>query len=235
MQLYYGQQVSAGMMRLDGDEARHVFLVMRHRPGDLLLVTDGRGGRYRCRLLELGREEAMLEVVERFPNPTPAAFSIHVGIAPTKQADRFEWFLEKATELGVTAVTPVICRRSERQHLRLDRLEKIMISAMKQSSRFWLPELNAPLPFEDWVSGVQANRKYLCWLPEEEACPPLSKFLHNATDVAVAIGPAGDFDPAEVSAALNAGFRSISLGEARLRTETAGVLAVALLRHGVSI
>jgi 16S rRNA (uracil1498-N3)-methyltransferase len=198
------------------------------------MVTDGCGGRYRCRLLEIGREEGMLEVVERFPAAPPPVFSIHVGIAPTKQAERFEWFLEKATELGVSAVTPVICRRSERQHLRLDRLEKIMISAMKQSSRYWLPALNAPLPFEAWVSGVQAERKYLGWLPEDEACPPLSQFLHDETDVAVAIGPAGDFDPAEVSAALDADFRSISLGEARLRTETAGILAVALLRHGVS-
>lgn len=234
MQLYYGKLVSEGMFRFDGDEARHVFQVMRHRPGDQLMVTDGQGGRYRCRLIEIGREEGILEVVERLHEAIPPAFSIHIGIAPTKQAERFEWFLEKATELGVSAVTPIICRRSERLHLRMDRLEKIIISAMKQSSRYWLPKLHAPVVFEQWVSDVQADRKYIGWLPEDKVCPHLSAFLRDKTDVAMAIGPAGDFDLLEVSAALKAGFQSISLGEGRLRTETAGILAVALLRHGLS-
>ncbi|MDX2135206.1 MAG: RsmE family RNA methyltransferase [Saprospiraceae bacterium] len=232
MQLFYTNRIENGLAILDEEESRHALLVLRHRPGDVLHLTDGRGNRFTAELMEAGKKQAMLRILEQHPGLPAPPFWLHVGIAPPKHIDRLEWFVEKATELGVSEVTPLLCRRSERQNLRLDRLQKIAVSAMKQSARDHLPLVNPLTPFDQWIRAQQAARRFIGWIPEGEPERHLNAFLAPKTDAVVAIGPEGDFDPEEVAVALSCGFEAVSLGAARLRTETAGVLAVALLREG---
>jgi 16S rRNA (uracil1498-N3)-methyltransferase len=139
--------------------------------------------------------------------------------------DRLEWFLEKATEIGVDEITPILCKHSERDSLRLDRLEKILVSAMKQSLRAWLPQLNPLTKFTDFVKKTGETQKRLAWCGDEPM-PHLKNTLLPDQSTVIAIGPEGDFSPEEVTLALSSGFQAISLGEARLRTETAGLYAV---------
>ncbi len=234
-QLFFTPRVENGLARLDDEESRHLLTVLRHRVGDRLLLTDGRGGRFLAELVEAGKRQAVLRIVEARPGMPPTPFSLHVGISPTKNIERFEWFLEKATELGVDAVTPLLCRRSERRTIRMDRMEKILVSAMKQCWRDHLPVLHPLTPFEEWVAGQQpVQRKFIAWIPEGAPEQHLHDHLSPAQDVVMAIGPEGDFHPDEVAMALKNGFIGVGLGPARLRTETAGILAVALLREGAS-
>ncbi|MBC7774147.1 MAG: RNA methyltransferase, partial [Phycisphaerae bacterium] len=157
--------------------------------------------------------------------PTLRPARLHIAIAPTKQMERLEWFLEKATEIGVDEITPLLCKRSERETLRLDRLEKILVSAMKQSLRAWLPKLNAPTRFQDFAKKTSETQKRLAWC-SDEPLPHLKNTISPQQDTVIAIGPEGDFSPEEVQLALANGFQGVSLGKARLRTETAGLLAV---------
>jgi len=232
MQIFYAPHIENGVAVLDEEESRHLLTVLRHPVGAVLYLTNGQGRRFSAELMEAGKKQAVLRVLSELPGLPPPPFHLHVGISPIKNMERFEWFLEKATELGVSAVTPLMCRRTERQHLRMDRLQKILVAAMKQSARDHLPVLHPPLAFPEWVAAQTAPRRFIGWIPEGLPAAHLNAFLEPATDAVVAIGPEGDFHPDEVALAQENGFQSVSLGAARLRTETAGVLAVALLREG---
>lgn len=226
MQLFYTADIRDGFARFDEEESRHLLTVLRRQPGDALRLTDGRGFFYEAELVEAGKRQAMARILQTIPVPPERPARLHLAIAPTKQIERFEWFLEKATEIGVDEITPLRCRRSERDTVRLDRLEKVLVSAMKQSLRARLPKLNALTPFEKFAAAAKESQKRLAWCAEE-ALPHLKSTFSPEQDLLVAIGPEGDFSPEEVAFALENGFTGVSLGKARLRTETAGVMVAA--------
>jgi len=225
--LFYCTHIENGFALLDEEESRHLLTVLRRKPGDRLQITDGNGFFYEAELTETARRHALARIVARTPAPPARPARFHVAIAPTKQIERFEWFLEKATEIGVDEVTPLLCRRSERDKIRSDRLEKILVSAMKQSLRAWLPKLNQLMPFQQFVKTAAEEQKYIAWC-SEGSLPHLKSLLTPERSAVVAIGPEGDFSPEEVEFALKNGFTGVSLGAARLRTETAGLLAVSV-------
>lgn len=224
--LIYIPDTTGGLARLDEEESRHLLTVLRKKEGDRLRVTDGKGFFYEAEIAEVGKKHAMVRLLSKTAVPSGRAGQLHLAIAPTKNMDRLEWFLEKATEIGVGSITPLLCDRSERTAVRIDRLEKVLISAMKQSLRAHLPLLHPPTPFLQAVKNAGEAAKYLAWCADEPL-PHLKSVLQPGLDTLIAIGPEGDFSQKEVAAALAAGFQGVSLGEARLRTETAGVFAVA--------
>ncbi len=226
MQLFYARRIEGGLAYFDEEESRHLRQVLRRQPGDRLQITDGCGGWYETELLEGEKKVAIARVMAQLPAPT-APSGLHIALAPTKQMERFEWFLEKATELGAAAFTPLNCQRSERAVVRLDRLEKITVSAMKQSLRAHLPTLAPLTPFKEVVSKATEAQKFIAWCAESPL-PLLKSVAQPGGSALILIGPEGDFTPEEVAWAVQHGFTEVSLGTARLRTETAGVLAAAL-------
>ncbi len=226
--LYYVSQPTGNLVSLDEEESRHLLTVMRHRTGDTVRLTDGQGMFYDAELVEATRRQAFVRVVASYPAPTPTS-RLHVAIAPTKQIDRFEWFLEKATELGVGRITPLLCQRSERTSLRTERLEKILIAALKQSLQAWLPQLQPLTPLADVVRQAVEPVRCIAWC-SHTVRTPLQQLLRPGVDALVLIGPEGDFTLEEVALAQAHGLAAVSLGTSRLRTETAGLLAAAAYR-----
>jgi 16S rRNA (uracil1498-N3)-methyltransferase len=224
--LFFTPDISGDFATLDEEESRHLLTVLRRKVGDGIQLTDGRGFFYQAEIAEIGKRQVLARVVGRQAEPPTGRGRLHVGIAPTKQLERIEWFLEKATEIGVDELTLLHCQRSERDSARVDRLEKILRSAMKQSLRATLPRLQPMTRFQPWAAGLGAIPKYIAWCADTPL-PHLNSLLQAGQDAAVAIGPEGDFSPEEVQYALGQGFQGVSLGTARLRTETAGLLAVA--------
>ncbi|THH41610.1 RsmE family RNA methyltransferase [Neolewinella litorea] len=226
MQLFYDSDLSEGVHHLAEEEARHAIRVLRKRVGDELDLVDGRGGWYRGRVLEISKRACVLDVVLLRREPYRTPHSLTLLVAPTKNIDRFEWVLEKATEIGVDHIQPMITEHSERQRLRADRLERVLQSAMKQSLRAWLPTLGDLVSWQDALDAIpEGGDRFLAYLGEEEV-PLLSHALRPGRDTVVAIGPEGGFSPSEAEAARTRDFRFVSLGPHRLRTETAALTAV---------
>ncbi len=226
-QLFFTQKIENGIAIFEEEEGRHLVSVLRKKSGDLLQLTDGQGFFYEAELSDAGKRQVLARIVSKTPAAPLRPGRLHLAIAPTKQMERLEWFLEKATEIGIEEITPLLCKRSERDSVRLDRLEKILVSAMKQSLRAWLPKLNPATRFQDFIKKTGEAQKRLAWC-SDEPLPHLGSTLSNNQDTVIAIGPEGDFSPEEVKLALDAGFLGVSLGKARLRTETAGLLAVSV-------
>lgn len=227
-QLFYSPTIENGLAYLDADESRHLLTVLRRQVGDRLELTDGKGFFYEAEIAEAGKKQALVRILKTIPGPA-AKTRLHIAIAPTKQIDRFEWFLEKATEIGIQEITPLRCKRSERTNIRQDRLEKILVSAMKQSLQSRLPKFNPLTNFVDLVKNAGEAQRFIAWCPETPP-PPLKNLLQPATDTIILIGPEGDFTPEEVAIAQDGNFLPISLGPTRLRTETAGLVAVMAYR-----
>ncbi|MEO5675268.1 MAG: RsmE family RNA methyltransferase [Chitinophagales bacterium] len=234
MELFFSNRSAASQLFLDPDESRHCLRVMRHQVGDELMVTDGMGKLMRARLTGEIKKEAILEVIEIVRVESASFPQIHIAIASTKNMDRFEWFLEKASELGITEITPLICARSERDKIKPERLQKILSAAMKQSLRLWLPKLNEQSTFNSFLSaGEQVPgfprkyemQKFICHCRSENL-PPLKSLNKPGENVLIMIGPEGDFTPEEIELAKARGFSEVTLGRNRLRTETAGIVAV---------
>lgn len=224
-QLFYTPKIENGLALLEEEESRHLVSVLRKKPGDKLDITDGKGKFYTAELSECGKKQALARILTSIDETRERPFRIHIAMAPTKNMERFEWFLEKATELGVDEITPVLCKRSERETVRHDRMEKILVSAMKQSLRGTLPKLNALTPFRDVVKNTSEAQRFIPWCGEE-GLPHLKNCIQRDSDVIILIGPEGDFTPDEAALAIQNGFRGVSLGSTRLRTETAGIYAL---------
>ena len=225
--LFYTTKIENGFAHLDEEESRHLLTVLRRKPGDKLQLTDGQGFFYEAELAEAGKRHALARVISSKEAPPERLARLHIAIAPTKQIERFEWFLEKAVEIGVDEITPLLCQRSERNIVQLDRLEKIMISAMKQSFRARLPKLNELTRFQKFAITASEAQKRIAWC-SAASLPHLKTMISPHQNTIIAIGPEGDFSPEEVELALQNGFNGVGLGKARLRTETAGVLAVSI-------
>ncbi|MDG1572694.1 16S rRNA (uracil(1498)-N(3))-methyltransferase [Robiginitalea sp. M366] len=215
------------------EESRHIVKVLRKREGDVMHITNGKGDIFRAEILEANPKRCMGRIRDA-RRVHPKRFHLHMVVAPTKKTDRFEWFLEKATEIGVNEITPLICAHSERRALSMDRLQRVVQEAMKQSLRAYLPQLNPSQSFADFLKQPQPTLKFIAHCQEDEKVE-LKRRLAADQDVVVLIGPEGDFSPEEIQQAEDAGFLPVSLGESRLRTETAALVActvVNLINHG---
>lgn len=230
MQLFFDANIQPGLHELAPEEAKHAIQVLRHQVGDTLKLVDGRGGWYEGRILAANKRHCQLEVVLLRQERQRAPYKTTLAIAPPKSGDRFEWFLEKATEIGIDAIQPIISQHSERRSLRPERLVKVLESAMKQSAQAWLPALLPVLPFEKAIAQDQSHTQLIGWINEGVK----SAIAHNyraGHNVSIFIGPEGGFSPEEAQTALAAGFQAVSLGPNRLRTETAGIVAVQTIAH----
>jgi 16S rRNA (uracil1498-N3)-methyltransferase len=224
MQLFYTQNIQGDTAILGEEESRHCVRVLRKKTGDTIHFIDGKGGLYTGQITDLNKKDCWIKITNKVQQ-TERDFNIHIAIAPTKNIARTEWFLEKCTELGIDEVTFLLCKHSERKRIRLDRLEKIVLSATKQSLKAFLPKVNDLISYKEFINGVKDNieDKYLCWVSEDNR-----HFLNIAkkkTDLLILIGPEGDFSEQEIQIALESNFVAVGLGESRLRTETAGVVA----------
>ena len=234
MELFYSRDIEGGICRLDQDESGHCIKVLRHRSGDEISVIDGCGTLYRCRITSdspKGVEGIILDSEEGWGGHQ---YHLHMAVCPTKNNDRFEWFAEKACEIGFDVLSPVFGDHSERKVLKTARVEKILVSAAKQSLKAAIPVVNEPVSVKEFIkeaAGDDKSLKLIAYCFEDERAPRRSiKEVLNSfdgTDITVMIGPEGDFSHAEAEAALEAGFIPVHLGESRLRTETAALTAAA--------
>ena len=206
--------------------------VLRMREGDELEVVDGRGNLYRCRITMAHDKHCAVDITGSTPQPPHWQHAIVLGVAPTKMLDRMEWMTEKCVEMGVDRIVPLRCQNSERTVLKTERLSKIMVSAMKQSLKTTLPRLDEMTPLKSLLDEPWPGERYIAYcdaeLPREQR-QPLAALYGGGSDVMVLIGPEGDFSPEEVDMALAAGFKPVTLGQSRLRTETAAVVACATI------
>jgi 16S rRNA (uracil1498-N3)-methyltransferase len=220
---------------LDEDNSRHIVQVLRMRPGEGLQLTDGKGALLTAAILDVHKKKCRVQVRTVDTQPLRPK-QVSLAISPLKNASRFEWFLEKATEIGVSGIIPLLCEHSERQHIREDRLQNILVSAMLQSQQSWLPVLHPPTPFSQLIIESNQDRRFIAHcLEAPRPTASLSDCLREAagrTSQIILIGPEGDFSPKEVELALGYQFIPVTLGINRLRTETAGVVAAALLCIG---
>jgi 16S rRNA (uracil1498-N3)-methyltransferase len=224
MHLFYSPIVTSGSNLLGEQESWHCTRVLRLAEGGIIHLADGRGNLYECVILIADPRKCIVNVVSVQTEYQKRKNYIHIGIAPTKSLDRFEWFLEKATEIGIDEITPLFCAHSERIRIKTERLQKILVAAMKQSLKAYLPILNEPSPLKDILTQEFHGAKFIacCESGEEDE---LQKVYRNGDDAMILIGPEGDFSPEEIILSKKEGFIPISLGKSRLRTETAGIVA----------
>jgi 16S rRNA (uracil1498-N3)-methyltransferase len=226
MQLFYTHNINNNIAILEEEEARHVTQVLRRKIGDKMQITDGLGNLYMGEIVDITKKTCVVAINETHEKYNKRPFHLHIAIAPTKNIDRLEWFLEKATEIGIDEITPLICKRSERTIIKPERLKGILISAMKQSFQTYSPKLNETLDFQKFmkIDFLNEKNKYIAYCNDAEI-PPLSKIYPKGENALVLIGPEGDFTETEVDLAIEHGFKGINLGQNRLRTETAGLVA----------
>lgn len=225
MQLFYNPSLDDSFKQFffTAEESKHIIKVLRKKEGDILKITNGKGMLFEAEILvaDLKKCKAQIIAVER---SVPKMFSLHMAVAPTKMNDRYEWFLEKATEIGVDEITPVICENSERKIIKKERFERVLQAAMKQSLQTRLPKLNEAVSFDEFVSKAEGELKFIAHCADTEKAE-LRRRLAADKDVIVLIGPEGDFSPSEIKSAQEQGFTPVSMGKNRLRTETAAVVA----------
>ena len=221
MQLFYAPNIEKDSL-LPEEEARHALRVLRMNAGDEIDLIDGRGFFYHAAIEDTNPKHCALTILSRTQQPKPWDYYLHIAVAPTKNIDRMEWFVEKATEVGIDEITFLNCRYSERREIKTARLEKIIVSAMKQSYKATMPILYEMTKFADFITQPFAGRKMIAHCQEGEK-PLIQQICQPKERVLVLIGPEGDFSTGEVEQALQAGFEPISLGKSRLRTETAAL------------
>lgn len=214
---------------LNEETSKHVVQVLRMKIGEELNLTDGKGSLLQCQIVDDNRKQCRVVIQSKTDNPKPQK-QITIAISLLKNTNRFEWFLEKATEIGVTEIIPLLCERTEKEKFRFDRLNGICISAMLQSQQTSLPLLSEPVEYKKWIGKLTASQKLIAHCENEQTKQLLSTAQLLSVDPLICIGPEGDFTPAEITMALDNGFIPVSLGETRLRTETAGVVAATLLK-----
>ncbi len=218
---------SVSQFTLGPEESRHIVKVLRKQAGDQLVLTNGKGFLFTAEILEASPKRCTARVLESRKS-LPPRFELTLAVAPTKRVERFQWFLEKATEIGVTRIVPLLCDRSERQTLPMERLQRVVQEAMKQSLQTYLPVLDEPIGFEAFLERDQPMLRFIAHCEEDEKMD-LKRRVAADKDAVVLIGPEGDFSPAEIQGAYEKGFMPVSLGNNRLRTETAALVACATI------
>ena len=239
MELFYSKDIEGGICRLDQDESGHCVRVLRHRSGDEISVIDGCGTLYRCRITSDSHKGVEAVVLESTEDWGAHPYRLHLAVCPTKNNDRYEWFAEKACEIGFDVLSPVIGEHSERRVLKTVRVEKILVSAAKQSLKAAVPTVNEPVSVKEFIkshSNEDGTLKLIAYCFEDENVPrrSIKEVLsgYEGKDIIVMIGPEGDFSAAEAEMALEAGFIPVHLGASRLRTETAALTAASAAYFG---
>lgn len=225
MHLFYTPNIKSDTYTLDKDESKHCIKVLRLSIGDKIQLIDGRGGFYTAEIIDDNIKACKVKCIEHIKEFKKRPYSLHIAIAPTKNIDRIEWFMEKCTEIGIDSFTSLLCDHSERKIVKDDRLERIITSAVKQSIKAYHPVLNPITKFNDFINQEHKGQKFIAHCEEGQEKKLLQDLYIQNSDVTILIGPEGDFSPSEIEMALSAGFKEISLGESRLRTETAGIVA----------
>lgn len=224
---FYCRDIKSNPVLAEND-SQHCVKVLRMREGQTLQVVDGMGHRYTCRLADAHHKHAMVEIIDCEDAPLPWLQDITIAVAPTKMLDRMEWLVEKMVEIGVNRIVPLRCTHSERKELKTERLEKIAISAMKQSLKAWLPEIWPMTDCCKAIAQIRADQKYIAYCSDAYQRIQLAQAYIPRKDIAVLIGPEGDFTKEEVEKAILAGYKPVTLGNNRLRTETAALYSCSL-------
>ena len=224
MHLFYTPDLLTDTYRLSEEESKHCVRVLRLTEGEKLFLVDGKGLFCEAVIISANPKACILNVTNRKSNYAKRDYQLTIGVAPTKNIDRYEWFLEKATEIGIDIIIPLLSRYSERKEIKPERLEKVMVSAMKQSIKAYLPILNPMQTFKKTISDPFSGHKFIAHCYEGEK-PLLRDVVEKGKDVLILIGPEGDFSTEEVELAISEGFIPVSLGTSRLRTETAALAA----------
>jgi 16S rRNA (uracil1498-N3)-methyltransferase len=225
MQLFYNPTIteSTEVFSFDKEESKHIIKVLRKKDTDLLYVTNGLGFLFKTEITLASDSKCTVKIIS-FEKAAPSKFKLHLAVAPTKMNDRYEWFLEKATEIGVHEITPIICDHSERKVINNERFDKILLTAMKQSNELYLPKLNPAITFKEFVKLKIEGVKLIAHCEETDK-KSLKSILKTNEDYTILIGPEGDFSEKEIAMALENDFTAVSLGNTRLRTETAAIVA----------
>lgn len=223
MALFYVPNLAAGNF-LPEEESMHAVKVLRLKTGDIISVVDGIGGFYEAKIQIPHPKHCSFEIIASTKDFGKRNYKLHIAIAPTKNAERLEWFIEKATEIGIDEITPIICRFSERKVIKEGRLEKIVVSAAKQSKKAFFPTIHTQCTFDELITKCNSKSRFIAHCFDSEKKQLFSE-IQKSEDVLILIGPEGDFSKEEVEKAMQNGFIPVSLGESRLRTETAGVVA----------
>ena len=225
MQLFYNPIIDeqTTTFAFDKEESKHIIKVLRKKDGDILQVTNGLGCLFECEITLASDNKCTVQINSFEKKETPK-FHLHLAVAPTKMNDRFEWFLEKATEIGIQEITPIICDRSERKVINKERFDKIILSALKQANELYLPKLNEAVTFKEFISQQNKGMQLIAHCEETDK-KTLKSVLKPNEDITLLIGPEGDFSVKEIGLALENNYTPVSLGNTRLRTETAAIVA----------
>lgn len=226
MNIFYTPNINPtdSTYQLNNVESKHAIKVLRLKIGDELALVDGIGNFYQAEIMDDNHKKCMVNIIAAKKEDDPS-FALHIAIAPTKNNDRMEWFIEKATEIGISEISFIICDHSERKVLKTDRLKKRAIAAMKQSLKATLPIINEPLNFKEFLRLANQTNGYIAYCDEITGKNLLKRAYPEREDCVILIGPEGDFSANEVESAIATGFKPVSLGNSRLRTETAGIVA----------
>lgn len=225
MQLFYSPNITENTpsFTFEKDESRHIAKVLRKSIGDTLYITNGKGWLFTAQITVPNSNKCSVKIISKTLRPKHG-YNLHLAVAPTKMNDRYEWFLEKATEIGIDSITPIICDHSERKVIKPERFGRILQSAMKQSLSCYLPKLNPAIPFKDFINQDFKGHLFVAHC-EETNKKSLKTLLKPKTDITILIGPEGDFSTSEIETAIKNHFIPVTLGETRLRTETAAIVA----------
>ncbi len=229
MVLFYTDKIEGNKAYFTDDECRHIHQSLRKSTGDQLQFIDGRGSLYTAKIIDGSKRKVVVKILET-KHVEPLKPYIHLAIAPTKNMDRIEWFLEKSIEIGIHEISLIQCKHSERKQCKMERLQRIMIAACKQSKKAYFPIINDIIPFDQWLQ-LQNNKEqqsFIACLTDQTK--PLSQQYQKDSDVAICIGPEGGFRDVEIEGAIEYGFTAVHLGDQRLRTETAGIFALSTIQ-----
>jgi 16S rRNA (uracil1498-N3)-methyltransferase len=227
MDFFFSNNINNGIIILDAHEAKHCMKVMRHKVGDLIKTVDGLGNLYTGNIKSFDRNRCTIQINDTIENYNKRNQHIHIGISPIKNQDRLEWFIEKSVEIGIDEITLIDCDRTLRKKIKIDRLNKIAITAMKQSLKAYIPKINDVISVNDFIMYNQNSSKFICHLDNDERRDVLyyKDDIKKSKNVSILIGPEGDFSASEIELAVDNSFLCVTLGNSRLRTETAGIVA----------
>jgi 16S rRNA (uracil1498-N3)-methyltransferase len=225
MQLFYNSDIKSTdtIFQFDKEESKHIIKVLRKRGGDIIHITNGKGSLFHSEITLESEKKCEVRII-KIDAFEARKYNLHIAIAPTKMNDRLEWFLEKATEIGIDEISLILCDHSERKTFKIDRAEKIIQAAMKQSNQFYLPKINEPISFNEFITKETDSLKFIAHCEEDKKDLFKNGFQPNQ-NILILIGPEGDFSTKEITLALKNNFIPVSLGNTRLRTETAGIVA----------
>lgn len=225
MHLFYTPDIVANFYTLNEEESAHCSRVLRLKEQDVIYLVDGKGGFYKAEIYQVTKKAVQLNILETQKDYGKRNHYLHIAIAPTKNIDRIEWFLEKATEIGIDEITPIICEHSERKVIKEERLNKVITSAMKQSLKAYHPKLNPAISFSQFIKSNSIDNKFIAHCITDEERRTITDLSSKYADSLILIGPEGDFSVQEIQLALQNDFKAITLGNSRLRTETAALAA----------